>query len=120
MGASTTALAAPALFLQRMLCSAGKWLTTSTDLHQPAKQSVTTHTSSTRLTGRISWIVFVFFLTSLPRCFTLVAMQRRKRETAKVDDTSVTRMDYEARRDWNMHHVAYGERLSGDGVNNRP
>lgn len=65
------------------------------------------------------FIVFCFF-TSLPRRFTLVAMQRRRRETAKVDDTSGTRRHYEARRDWNMHHVAYGERLSGDGVNNRP
>lgn len=64
--------------------------------------------------------LYVFFF--LPRRrFTLVAMQReKKREKAKEDDTSGTRMDYEAWRDWNMHHVAYGERLSGDGVNNHP
>lgn len=76
MGANTTALAATALFLQRMLCSAGKWLTTSTDLHQTAKQSVTTRTSSSGPTRRIS-CMFFFPAQTLHTC---CHAERKKKE----------------------------------------
>lgn len=78
MGANTTALAATALFLQRMLCSAGKWLTTSTDLHQTAKQSVTTRTSSSGPTRRISCMFFFFPAQTLHTC--CHAEREKKRE----------------------------------------